>query len=131
MKKTFASVQAQIQQLQLEAEALKAKEKHGVISRIKEAIEVYGLTTEDLFPSGPTIKVARKSGRRARSVAERDVSAPPKKRRGRASSSAGKSVPVKYSDGKGNEWSGRGSQPRWLKAALSEGKGIESFLVSR
>ncbi len=38
-------------------------------------------------------------------------------------------VPAKYRDDQGNTWSGRGSQPRWLVAALSSGKKLESFAL--
>ena len=37
-------------------------------------------------------------------------------------------VAIKYRDGE-STWSGRGSQPRWLKAALAGGKSIEDFAV--
>lgn len=39
-----------------------------------------------------------------------------------------KEVAAKYKDGE-NAWSGRGSQPRWIKAALAEGKRLEDFAV--
>lgn len=39
-------------------------------------------------------------------------------------------VPVKYRDGKGNTWSGRGVKPRWLTNALAnEGVTLEQFRV--
>lgn len=38
-------------------------------------------------------------------------------------------VPAKYRDDAGNTWSGRGSQPRWLVAALAGGKKLESMAV--
>ncbi len=38
-------------------------------------------------------------------------------------------VPAKYKDDEGNTWSGRGSQPRWLVAALAGGKKLESMAV--
>jgi len=39
--------------------------------------------------------------------------------------------PAKYSDNKGNSWSGRGSRPRWLQAALKKrGAKIEDFLIA-
>jgi DNA-binding protein H-NS len=38
-------------------------------------------------------------------------------------------VPAKYRDDQGNTWSGRGSQPRWLTAALEGGKKLESFAI--
>ena len=53
---------------------------------------------------------------------------------GTASSSVGAVAtkrPAKYSDNKGNSWSGRGSRPRWLQAALKKrGARIEDFLIA-
>jgi DNA-binding protein H-NS len=46
-----------------------------------------------------------------------------------ASSRAGKPVPVKYTDDKGNTWTGRGRPPLWLVAAEKAGRKRESFLV--
>lgn len=43
---------------------------------------------------------------------------------------AGKTVPIKYRDGNGNTWSGRGVKPRWLTNALAtEGTTLEQFRV--
>ena len=42
---------------------------------------------------------------------------------------SGKPVAAKYTDGKGNSWSGRGLKPRWLTAAVNEGKRLEDFAV--
>ena len=40
-------------------------------------------------------------------------------------------VAVKYRDGNGNTWTGRGRMPRWLTAATRDGKAKkEDFLVS-
>src|SRR5947208_6571942 len=47
----------------------------------------------------------------------------------RSSALAGRSVPVKYRDDKGNKWTGRGRPPLWLVAAEKAGKKRESFLV--
>ena len=45
--------------------------------------------------------------------------------------SAGKGVKVaaKYSDNQGNTWSGRGLQPKWLKAQIASGKTLADFAV--
>ena len=51
MAKTFSSIQRQIEKLQREAAALKAKEIGGVIERIRNAITFYALTPADLFGS--------------------------------------------------------------------------------
>ena len=57
--KSLSQLTAQIKKLQKEAEAIKAKELDGVIARIKEAIQRYGLTATDL---GLTKSRARRSG---------------------------------------------------------------------
>ena len=47
-----------------------------------------------------------------------------------ASKSAGGKVAAKYRNtATGDTWSGRGLQPKWLKAALAAGRKIEDFAV--
>ena len=47
-----------------------------------------------------------------------------------AKSGSGSKVAAKYRDAAtGNAWSGRGLQPRWLKAALASGKKLGDFSV--
>ena len=111
MAKSYEQIMKQIQTLSREAEAVRKKEVDGVIARIKEAIEVYGLTASDLGLSGPAS--ARKAGAR-KGVA---------KRRGRPASK------VKYRDDAGNVWGGRGPRPQWLRNALASGKKLEDFAV--
>ena len=54
MTKTYAQLVKQIESLQGEADKLRRKEVEGVISRIRDAITVYGLTAADLpaLPAG-------------------------------------------------------------------------------
>src|SRR5262245_11616295 len=52
-------------------------------------------------------------------------------RRGRGSSRKGKKVPPKYRDRSGNTWAGRGAKPRWLVAAIKEGKKLEDFSIEK
>lgn len=40
-----------------------------------------------------------------------------------------KPVAAKYKDEAGNSWTGRGSQPKWLKDAVAAGKTVDQFLV--
>ena len=40
-----------------------------------------------------------------------------------------KPVAAKYRDGMGNTWTGRGSQPRWLKQAVAAGKTLGQLKV--
>ena len=51
-------------------------------------------------------------------------------RRG-ASALKGKKVPPKYRSPSGETWSGRGARPRWLVAAMKDGKKIEDFLIDK
>ena len=51
--------------------------------------------------------------------------------RGRGSSLKGKKVPAKYRDKAGNAWAGRGAKPRWLVAAIKEGKKLEDFAIGK
>ena len=51
--------------------------------------------------------------------------------RGRGSSLKGKKVPAKYRDKAGNTWAGRGAKPRWLVAAIKEGKKLEDFAIGK
>jgi DNA-binding protein H-NS len=42
----------------------------------------------------------------------------------------GSKVPVKFRDpASGNAWSGRGLQPKWLQAALAQGRKLSDFAV--
>lgn len=48
----------------------------------------------------------------------------------RRSSRRGKKVAIKYADGNGNNWTGRGRQPRWVVDAIAGGATLESLEVS-
>jgi DNA-binding protein H-NS len=118
MAKTYQQIQEQIAQLTRQAELARKEEIAGVVSRIKEAIAVYGLTAADLGFAG---------GRKSKKV---EAPAPKAAKAGkRKGSTAGRKVAVKYRDDAGNTWTGRGNQPRWLKAALSSGKSIDDFRI--
>jgi DNA-binding protein H-NS len=77
------------------------EERAGAIAQIKALMAEHGLTAADI------------SGR----------SSQPKR-------PGGAKVAAKYRDkATGDTWSGRGLQPRWLKAALAAGKKITDFAV--
>lgn len=116
MGKSLKQIQAQIDRLQIRAENVRAREVLHVVGRIKLAISHYGLSASDLFA---------KDERQA--VPPTTVKA--KRRAPRESLAKGTKVPIKYQDGEGNAWSGRGSRPRWLSARLALGKRLEDFLV--
>jgi len=108
MAKTLAQIQKQIDALQREADAIKSKEKSGVVERIKDAIIHYGITAAELGlgAGGARRKPGPKPG------SKRKAGAAAKKKGG----------VVKFRDEAGNTWSGRGPKPRWFKAALEAGK---------
>lgn len=114
MAKSYSQLQAQIQKLQAEAEAIKAQELDGVIARIRTAIEHYGITPDQLFG-----KVKKTKANRAAA----------KKTPARKSAAKGRPVAIKYREGE-NTWTGRGNKPRWLVARLAEGKQLSDFAVS-
>jgi DNA-binding protein H-NS len=114
MKKSFLQIQRQIEQLERQAEALKKAEVADVVKRIKDAIQVYGLTASDLGLAAPARKAA---GGRASAPAGR-----------KAGKKLGKVAP-KFRDDAGNTWTGRGNQPRWLRAALDAGRKLDEFKI--
>jgi DNA-binding protein H-NS len=52
-------------------------------------------------------------------------------RRVGVSSLRGRKVPPKYRGPSGETWAGRGAKPRWLVAAIKEGKKLDDFLIER
>lgn len=100
-----SSLQSLIEQkLALEKQIAEAQrhERAEAIAKIKSLMADYGLSMADLATRGP--------------------SAPRKGATGK--------VAVKYRDAAtGNTWTGRGLQPKWLRAALAEGRKITDFAV--
>ena len=111
MPNTYSDIMREIESLTREAERLKRKEAQGVISRIREAIDQYGLTAEDLGLSS-----GKPRGR---------VPAP----KGAVRTRSKLSDTAKFRDDSGNTWVGRGPRPRWLREALASGKQLSDFEV--
>jgi DNA-binding protein H-NS len=113
MTKSYTQIQKQIQNLQREAERLHQKEVQGVVGRIKEAIQAYGLTASDLgfgaATHGKPLVRRRGPAGKARPGAAKRTSAP------------------KFRDETGNTWGGRGPRPKWLRDALAAGKDLKDF----
>lgn len=129
MAKSLAQIQAQIQKLQKEADAVRAKEVAGVVAKIKVAIEHYGLTAEDL---GLVASTSHKAA--AKNLAK----APPKKAASTKSTAkagakaAAEKKPAgapKYTDDAGHTWTGHGKRPTWFREALEAGKTAQDLLV--
>lgn len=120
MAKTYTQILRQIEDLQAQAENVRRKEIDGVVKRIREAIEHYGLTAADL---GLGAGGARKAAGPARKK--------PGRKPGRPRKTPGKTSKVapKYRDENGNTWAGRGKRPIWLRDALAAGKKLEDFTI--
>jgi DNA-binding protein H-NS len=98
---TYAEIQKQIAELQQKAEQMRNQERNDAIASVKAQIKVFGLTAAELGLVGAGRKSTKSVGRT-----------------------------VKYSDGKGNTWSGgRGRKPQWVKDALAAGKDMSQFAV--
>jgi len=84
------------------------QERAAAIAQIKQLMAQHDLTLADL---GLKASASRSKPSKA---------GPPK----------GSKVPVKYRDSaSGNAWSGRGLQPKWLQAALAQGRKLSDFAV--
>lgn len=120
MAKTYTQVLKQIEDLQAQAENLRRKEISGVVSRIREAIEHYGLTAADLGLAGGSAGKAAGPARKK-----------PGRKPGRPRKALGKvsKVAPKYRDENGNTWAGRGKRPIWLRDALASGKKLEDYAI--
>ena len=91
---------AQKAALEKAIETTRKQEKAEAIAKVKALMSDYGLSVSDL-----SAKTAVKS-----------------------SGVKGSKVAVKYRNkATGDTWSGRGLQPKWLKAALAAGRKIEDF----
>ena len=111
---TYIELKQKIEQLQKEADVLKANERQGVIDRMKEAIAVYEITAQELGLA------AQGASTRGRSIVKKGL------RRVKVSKKSSESQAA-YADSKGNTWGGRGPRPKWLKDALANGGNLEQF----
>ena len=100
----MASLQELLEQkeaLDREIENTKQQERAQAIEKVRSLMSQYGLTVADLAARNPAKKGA-----------------------------TGKKVAAKYRNTKtGETWSGRGLQPKWLKAQLAAGKKLSDFAV--
>jgi DNA-binding protein H-NS len=115
MTKTYAQYIKQIELLKADAEKARRKEVQGVVGRIREAIDAYGLTAEDLGFAG--------KGKSAGKVV------PAKKRGAKVKAKAKPAAVVKFRNDSGGTWGGRGKRPQWLRDALAAGKTLADFAV--
>ena len=97
---------AQKEALEREIERTRQKDRSDAVSKVRSLMEQYGLTLADLGSKG-----AGKPGTKTRA-------------------GKGNKVAAKYRDSAtGDTWSGRGLQPKWLKAALGAGRKLSDFAL--
>jgi len=101
---TYLELKQKAEKLMQEAEQMRVKELNDVIAELKEKINAYGLTAQDLGLTGAT-----------------------KRRKAPGT----KAPTVKYRGPDGQTWSGgRGRKPRWVMDALAQGKKLEDFAAN-
>lgn len=89
--------------LEQEIEATQRRERQDAINKVKALMSEYGLTVADLSGKGTSSKTG---------------------------SGKGAKVAPKYRNAAtGDTWSGRGLQPKWLKAAIASGKKMSDFAI--
>ncbi len=91
-------------ELDSEIESRKAREIDELRARVTESAQTLGVSIQELF--GLPAHVARRETKHVR----------------------GKQ-PARYRGPGGEEWSGRGPSPRWMKPLLTKGKTKEDFLI--
>lgn len=96
---SYKELLKQQEELLLKIEEARQRELADAIASVRKLVSEYGLTAQDVFPSG------RKGGG--------------------TSSRSGAKVAPKYRDpATGQTWTGRGKAPKWI-----EGKSREQFLI--
>ena len=101
MTATLNELLAKRAELERQIAEAQREEKSAAISQVKTLMAQHGLTLSDLGTRAPVPKKA----------------------------STGK-VPAKFRNADtGESWSGRGLQPKWLKAALASGRSLSDFAL--
>ena len=103
---TLQELIAQKEELDRQIEQTKTRERSQAIEKVRALMDEYGLSAADLGTRGAPKGVKKtKTG-------------------------GGGKVAAKYRNAStGESWSGRGLQPRWLKAAIAGGRKIGDFAV--
>jgi DNA-binding protein H-NS len=103
---TLQELMAQKEALDRQIEQTKRQERGAAVEKVRSLMAEYGLTISDLGGKSSSAKAAKKT------------------------KTGGTKVAAKYRNAStGESWSGRGLQPRWLKAALASGRKLADFTV--
>jgi DNA-binding protein H-NS len=120
MASSYQALTREIEALKKKAEAARKQEAAELVALIKSVIELYGLTAQDLglAPGG---KPAKKAATTKKAATASKV---------KAASTPAAAPAVKYADGAGHSWSGRGPRPGWVKAAIDAGQTLDDLLAT-
>ncbi len=103
---TLQELIAQKDALDKQIEQTRTRDRDQAVEKVRALMSEHGLTVADLG-SRPAVRPARKT-----------------------TAGSGVKVAAKYRNAStGETWSGRGLQPRWLKAAIASGRKIDEFSV--
>ncbi|MBZ4218908.1 MAG: H-NS histone family protein [Chlorobium sp.] len=97
---TLTELQAQIADLQKQAQDIINLERKAVIDDIKAKLVAYNISIEELERKGKLVKAAPRSP-----------------------------SPIKYKKSETEYWVGRGPKPQWVKGIESDGENIEIYRV--
>ncbi|SDR24557.1 DNA-binding protein H-NS [Paraburkholderia fungorum] len=107
---TLEQIQAKMDKLKAQAEALAAKNAQAIVDKIRGLMLQHGLTTKDIEADAKTKRAAKTVGGKAADAAK-------------ASKKSGVKVAAKYQDPKtGATWTGRGRAPAWIASAKDRSK---------
>ncbi|MEO5845909.1 MAG: H-NS histone family protein [Caldimonas sp.] len=102
---TLQELMGQREALEKQIEQTRKQERGDAVIKVRALMAEYGLTVADLGTRAPAGKAKK-------------------------TKSTGNKVAAKYRNSStGESWSGRGLQPRWLKAALASGRKLGDFAI--
>ena len=105
---TLQELVAQKEKLEREIESTRKSERDSAIAQVRSLMSEYGLSLSDLGKKSAAAKAGAPKSRATK----------------------GSKVAAKYRNtSTGDTWSGRGLQPKWLKAALQTGKTLQDFAL--
>lgn len=110
-------LQAQIEQLQQQAQEIRTKEFASTVQDILAKMQAFGITVKDL----QITKVVKGNKGKVTAAAAKKTKSPKR---------AVNVVAAKYRGPNGETWSGRGLTPKWLSALIAQGQSKELFAVN-
>ena len=113
----LVKLRQQITEMQKQAAELQKKNRPAVLAELREQMAAYGITAEEL--SRPAAKAAKPRQPLAKSAS------PAKNKKPAVPS------PAKYRGPEGQEWTGRGTAPKWLNDLVAVGKTRDDFLINQ